>query len=253
LPREIVGHVSRIDQDVEPRKKLPEGLVDRKTAGRILQFTHPKLTKEVRREVLAPVMHPEDARAELFSVTDVEALKHARKERALSPLQTRVLLMQALSAARSAEAQVAELKARLGLEVSFLDRNAAAVVRLYEDLQTPSAEQLQIPWLRHWAGVLGAVDHYYLSLASTVLNTEEPWLPLLNFAADTVARVHRECSDTYENSPAFRDAVQRFQLAQRNLYAVSFLACRARLGMATVKKLFPDGLSAKNQLTRLLQ
>src|SRR5581483_10678098 len=143
----------------------PEGLVDRKTAGRILKFTHPKLTKEVRREVLAPVMHPEDGRAELFSITDVEALARARKERPLSALQTRVLLMQALSAARSAEAQVAELKARLGLEVSFLDRNPSAVVKFYEDLQTPSVEQLQIPWLRYWAGIFNAIDHYYLSLA----------------------------------------------------------------------------------------
>lgn len=200
-------------------------------------------------------MNPEDAAEAFFFQSDVEALKQASAMRDLSPLEVRVLLLQALSAARSAELQVSEMKAQLGLDVALLDRNAAAVKQLFGDMEKPlKSELLQTPsWLRFWANAFLAMDHYYLRLAGTILDTEEPWLPALEFAARVMRRFSRDFSELLLASTPLRNALQQFKLAQQHLYSVSYITCRTTLGQNAVRQLFPAGLSAKQQLKKILQ
>jgi hypothetical protein len=261
LGRKVVGHAARIDQDAKLRKartsdsrQLPQGLIDRKTAGKLLKFDRSMMVRATKKELLVPHMNPNDASETLFYQSDVEALKRAKKMRPLSALQVRTLLLQALSSSRSVEVQLAEMRARLGMDVAFLDRNPSAVEQLYADVgrRIGGTQLRSVKWLRFWAGTLLAIDHYYLLLGAVVLNTDEPWVPLLDFAAEVVKDLEKNTEDL-EASPALRDAYQYFKVAQHHIYAVSYITCRSGLGRDATKKLFPDGLSAKQQLKRLLQ
>ena len=178
----------------------------------------------------------------------------AREEKPLTPTEMRVLLLQALSAARSAELQVAELKERLGMDVALLDRNPAAVKQLYDDAHAgvPRATLRNPGWLRFWAAAFLAIDQSFLQLAGTVLNTEEPWRPLLDFSSAVTERIAEECAETMRCSEALQSAFQYFKVAQHHLYAVGFLMCRSIYGRKIANASFPNPRSAKSSLRRVL-
>lgn len=190
----------------------------------------------------------------MLSHSDLEVLKGAREDKPPTPLEMQVLLLQALSAARSAEMQVAELKERLGMDVALLDRNPAAVKQLYDDANAgvPIATLRSPHWLRFWAAAFLAIDQNYLLLASTVLNTKEPWLPLLDFSNAVTERLAEECADTMRCSEALQGAYQYFKVAQHHLYAVGFIMCRALYGRKVANAGFPNRRSAKSSLRRVL-
>jgi len=230
-------------------------MVSQAGAAEILNIDRKTVRTLSKKMVLVPHLNPESLDELLLYQSDVEALVQAKQEKKLTNLEIRVLLRQALSASRSAEMQVAQLKSRLGLDVAMLDRNPAAVRRLYADARLEvSTDDLQdVEWLRFWASSFLAIDQNYLSLAGTIMNTEEPWLHLLTFAGAVAAKLIEECADTLQFSNKLWDAYQYFRAGQHHLYAVSCILCRATLGKAVATKLFPNNvLTAKQMLRQVL-
>ena len=231
-------------------------MVTQTEAAKILSTSRDIIASFSKRMLLVPHINPAHRDELLFYQSDVEALAQAKQdEKELTPLEIRVLLKQALSAARSAEIQVSALKARLGLDVAMLDRNPASVRRLYEDARLEvNIDDLQdVTWLRSWASTLLAIDQNYLSLAGTIMDTKEPWLHLLTFAGVVVAKLTEEHADILQFSDKLWDAYQYFKAAQHHLYAVSCILCRATMGKDVTAKLFPSNvLTAKQMLRQVL-
>jgi hypothetical protein len=174
---------------------------------------------------------------------------HARACKTADIWHTHGLALQALSTARQAERRLTELYTHLGIDVTPLERDEAAVRTLYATVKRGFvAGDLENPeWLRFWGGTFFAIDEVYFEIVQRATADEEPWKVFLDFANSVTRTTHQ--TGIHE---ALRSAALRFEAGKRNLLYVSFMFCQRLYGVETARYIFSGKPSAVDELMAIL-
>ena len=224
----------------------PPGFLDKAGATKELDVSPSTLDSLVRRGVLGPHFC-EQRRRPFFRISDLHEVALARRDATDLPA-VRALALQALSAARRAEARLAEVYAQLGIDHVVLQRDASSLRTLYQEAQQPvSMTQLRDPnWVRYWGSCFFSMDEIYLELVGKAVGAEEPWRVYLDLANHIAEGLRAQCED------GLRLVIQYFTAARRHLANMSYLHCR-RMGSARVGDVVFDGrATAVDELSALL-
>jgi hypothetical protein len=167
---------------------------------------------------------------------------------------SRMLSLQALSAARRAEERVTSLMTNLGMNAPVLQRDNLSVILLLEELIHPIARaQLTSPnYLRYWGGVFFGMDETYLEAVGILLQADEPWKLFVDFANRLTRSLHKEGAEALRRSQELQVAYRYYASARTHLLHVSYLLCRRRHGRRTADEVFGDKPTAVDEIHALL-
>jgi hypothetical protein len=167
---------------------------------------------------------------------------------------SRFLALQALSAAKVADARTAALMTQLGLNAPTLPRDPGSMVILLNDMLQP-IEYIHISspeYIRYWGGVLFGMDEVYLDAVGVLLSDREPWRLLTHFANCLTRALHTTAAEALARSETLQLAERYFAAAKRHLWHISYVFCRRVHGRETADGVFGGKPNAVNELYALL-